>query len=232
MWKSLGLSESKKNTLAPAENRFQPPWARSDVPGYANGGNKFDLDRWNPDYFTRLKDFIGKADQHGIVVEVVMFSSIYTDDNWRFNPFHPENNINGIDLSERKKCNTLDNGKIFSYQEKMVRKIVQELNDFNNLYFEIQNEPWPDQPEPAGVILEHLLDDELPTPWQNDVVLASNASLEWQAKIAEIIVDEEKNLANKHLVARTTVIFCIRFRRLMKTFPSSTFTMLYLSVLM
>ncbi len=52
------------------------------------------------------------------------------------------------------------------------------------------------------MILEHLLDDELPTPWQNDVVLASNASLEWQAKIAEFIVDEEKNLGSKHLIAQ------------------------------
>ncbi len=192
----------KHNTLAPAENRFQPPWARSEIPGYANGGNKFDLDRWNPDYFTRLKDFISKADRHGIVVEVVMFSSIYTDDNWQLNPFHPENNINGITLSERKKCHTLDNGKILSYQEKMVRKIVRELNSFNNVYFEIQNEPWPDQPNPAGVILEHLLDDELPTPWQNDVVLAGKPSLDWQAKIAEVIVDEEKSLAGKHLIAQ------------------------------
>ncbi len=136
----------EKNTLAPAENRFQPPWARSDVPGYANGGNKFDLDRWNPDYFERLKNFIGKASDHGIFVEVVLFSSIYGGDNWGYNPFHPANNINGIELDNRKNCNTLNNGKILSYQEKMVRKIVRELNHFDNIYFEIQNEPWPDNP--------------------------------------------------------------------------------------
>jgi hypothetical protein len=192
----------KHNTLAPAENRFQPPWARSEVPGYAHGGNKFDLDRWNPDYFTRLKDFIRKAENRGIFVEVVLFSSIYTDDNWSLNTFHPKNNINGIELSNRKDCNTLNNGKILSYQEKMVKKIVRELNDFDNIYFEIQNEPWPDNPDPAGVILEHLLDDELPNPWQNDVVLGSKTSLEWQAKIAEFIVDEEKTLTSKHLIAQ------------------------------
>ena len=196
---AFGIEE---NTLAPAENRFQPPWARSDEPGYANGGNKFDLDNWNPDYFRRLKDFLRKASNHGIFVEVVMFSSIYGEENWSYNPFHPSNNINGIELDNRKDCNTLHNGKILAYQEKMVRKIVRELNEFDNIYFEIQNEPWPDNPAPAGVILEHLLDDELPTPWQNDVVLGSKASLEWQSKIAEFIVDEEKSLPQKHLVAQ------------------------------
>ncbi len=84
----------------------------------------------------------------------------------------------------------------------MVRKIVRELNEFNNLYFEIQNEPWPDQAGPAGVVLEHLNDDQLPDPWQNMVNLASTASLEWQKKIAGIIKDEEANLANKHLIAQ------------------------------
>src|SRR5437870_3161096 len=34
------------NTLAPAAGRFICPWARSDVPGYAQGGNKFDLTKW------------------------------------------------------------------------------------------------------------------------------------------------------------------------------------------
>lgn len=39
----------QRNTLAPAPGRFLAPWARSQTPGYAGGGNKFDLDRWDPD---------------------------------------------------------------------------------------------------------------------------------------------------------------------------------------
>lgn len=192
----------EKNTLAPAEIKYLPPWARSDEPGYINGGHKFDLDRWNPDYFTRLKDFMQKAENRGVIVEVVMFSSIYTDDNWRYMPFHPENNVNGTQLKNRKKCNTLDNDDIFAYQEKMVRKIVRELNVFDNIYFEIQNEPWADQAETVGVILEHLQDDKLSSPWQNNIDVATEASLEWQAKIADIIKDEEKSLPQKHLIAQ------------------------------
>lgn len=44
------------NTLAPARGRFIAPWARSDEPGAFDGGNKFDLKRWNEAYFKRLKD--------------------------------------------------------------------------------------------------------------------------------------------------------------------------------
>src|SRR6266700_2657178 len=53
-----GSFNIKSNTLAPARGRFIAPWARSDTPGYPNGGNKFDLTKWNEEYFTRLKQFI------------------------------------------------------------------------------------------------------------------------------------------------------------------------------
>ena len=32
----------------------------------------------------------------------------------------------------------------FLYQEKLARWLVRELNSFDNLFFEIQNEPWSD----------------------------------------------------------------------------------------
>ena len=36
-----------KNTMAPAPERYIAPWARSTEPGYSNGGNKFDLNKWD-----------------------------------------------------------------------------------------------------------------------------------------------------------------------------------------
>ena len=35
------------NPLAPREGRLLAPWARSATPGFARGGNKFDLDHWD-----------------------------------------------------------------------------------------------------------------------------------------------------------------------------------------
>src|SRR5947199_6752301 len=60
--RSFGIT---RNTLAPAEGKLVCPWARSDAPGYAGGGNKFDLSKWDPAYFARLKDFVGKAADRG-----------------------------------------------------------------------------------------------------------------------------------------------------------------------
>src|SRR5882724_2766281 len=40
-----------QNTLCPRPGRYLAPWARSSTPGYHNGGNKFDLDKWDEAYF-------------------------------------------------------------------------------------------------------------------------------------------------------------------------------------
>ena len=72
--KSFGI---QRNDLAPQPGRFIAPWMRSDTPGYAGGGNKFDLDKWNPEYFDRLRDFLTEASRRGIVVEITLFSSQY-----------------------------------------------------------------------------------------------------------------------------------------------------------
>ncbi|MDB6032619.1 MAG: Myo-inositol 2-dehydrogenase, partial [Verrucomicrobiales bacterium] len=50
----MGAFNIAQNTLAPKGERFICPWARSSIPGYANGGNKFDLSRWDDAYFKRL----------------------------------------------------------------------------------------------------------------------------------------------------------------------------------
>jgi hypothetical protein len=54
-----------RNTLAPIEGRLVAPWERTDTPGNANGGNKFDLDTWDPAYFERLRDLMEYAQEKG-----------------------------------------------------------------------------------------------------------------------------------------------------------------------
>jgi hypothetical protein len=83
-----------KNTLAPAEEKLICPWARSVQPGYASGGNKFDLNQWDEDYFKRLKDFISEAGKRSIVVELDLFSNFYDTLQWKLSPLYIDNNIN------------------------------------------------------------------------------------------------------------------------------------------
>ena len=113
-----------RNTLAPAPLRFICPWARSTQPGYAGGGNKFDLHTWDPAYFRRLKDFVTQAGKRGIVVEMVLFCPYYEDSQWDLSPVKASNNIQGIGDIPRTKALTLDNGPLLAIQDAMVRKIV------------------------------------------------------------------------------------------------------------
>lgn len=208
--KSFGI---ERNTLAPAPGRYLAPWARSDTPGYAGGGNKFDLDRWNPEFFARFRDFLSEAGRRGIVVEVTLFSSHYQEMQWQISALNPVNNVSGANAIDWKKLHTLENGNILAYQERYTRKLVREANAFDNVIFEIQNEPWSDRPVLADVINPYL---ELPARdrYPNSIDVAGELSIAWQARVAEWIASEESALPNKHLVAQNYCNFRFPVRQL------------------
>src|ERR1043166_1979021 len=131
------------NPMAPPPHRYVCPWARGETPGYFDGGNKFDLSRWDPAYFERLKDFVTEAGKHGIVVELVLFCGMYDDGFWKACPMHAENNVNGIGKGVASKdVLSLGNPELVAVHEAVVRKLAQELRSFDNVYYEICNEPY------------------------------------------------------------------------------------------
>src|SRR5437867_8716122 len=91
-----GAFNIASNTLAPSPNRFICPWARSDRPGYANGGNKVDLTKRDEAYFKRLKDLVAKASKRGNVVELNLFCPTYEESQWRLSPHIAINNVNVV----------------------------------------------------------------------------------------------------------------------------------------
>jgi len=158
----VGAFKIQNNTLAPAKNRLICPWARSNQPGYPNGGNKFDLTKWDPAYFKRLRDFVGEAGKRGVIVELVLFCPFYEDAMWKLSPMNAANNVNGIGKMERTEVYTLKYPKLLAVQDAMVRRIAGRLKNFDNLYYEICNEPY-----------------------------FGGVTLEWQAHIAETIAGAE-----------------------------------------
>ncbi len=193
----------EKNTLAPAPGKALVPWKRSGETGAACGGNKFDLDQWDNNYFVRLKSFISEASKRGIIVEISLFSSIYG--YWETQPWNRKNNININSDISKEKVQTLDNGSVLRYQENVVRKIVRELNEFDNVIYEIQNEPWADHTLTATQKSEYFNRQDFAqegAEWRNKVELADQASLDWQKRIASFIKDEERQLKNSHLIAQ------------------------------
>jgi hypothetical protein len=195
-----------RNTLAPEPNAYLAPWARSSERGYAGGGNKFDLGRWDAAYFERLAAFVSEAAKRGIIVEVTMFSSHYQEQHWKLSPFNPANNVNGTAAIEWHRLHTLENGNILARQEQTTRKIVRELNPFDNVMFEIQNEPWSDRTVTVDVINPYLPEparDKFP----NAVDVADAASLAWQSRVGEWIRNEESHLPKRHLIAQNFANF-------------------------
>ena len=169
-----GAFNIARNTLAPKAGRFICPWARSEVPGYGNGGNKFDLSRWDEGYFRRLKDFIGEAARRGVIVELNLFCPFYEESMWKLSPMNGINNVNGVGLVARTNVYTLDrNDGLLRFQEEMTRKIVRELKDFENLYYEVCNEPY-----------------------------FGGVTIEWQHRIVDVIVATEKELGVRHLISQ------------------------------
>ena len=153
------------NTLAPAPGKFLAPWLQRD--------GKFDLTKWDDAYFARLKDFVGYAGRSGVVVELVLFCPLYEDSMWNVSPMNIRNNVNGIGDVARTDVLALKDARLTEIQSAMVRKIVSELRDFDNLYYEICNEPY-----------------------------FQGVTLEWQEHISKVIAGAEAGSGRKHLIAQ------------------------------
>ncbi|MFB3785038.1 MAG: cellulase family glycosylhydrolase [bacterium] len=163
----------EKNTLAPYPLRLVCPWKRSSLPGYFNGGNKFDLNTWDDEYFRRLRDFAAQAGKRGIVVELVLFCPFYGEEMWKLSPMNAINNINGYSTLARDEVYALKDEKLTEAQEDMVKQIVRELKHLDNLFYEICNEPY-----------------------------FGGVTREWQNHIIDTIVAEESSYQHRHLIAQ------------------------------
>ncbi|MCI0746724.1 MAG: cellulase family glycosylhydrolase [Verrucomicrobia subdivision 3 bacterium] len=170
----VGAFNIASNTLAPMPGAFICPWARSDTPGGANGGNKFDLNRWDEAYFKRLKDFVDKAEDRGIIVEMNLFCPFYEESQWKLSPQNADNNVNGVGKVARTNVYTLNkHGGLLPVHEAMVRKIVMELRNFDNVYYEICNEPY-----------------------------FGGVTLEWQHRMADVITETQRPFRFRHLISQ------------------------------
>jgi hypothetical protein len=77
------------------------------------------------------------------------FATGYSDADqvaaWRSHPYHADNNVNGIDGDTNgdgrgSELHTLADPAVTALQEALVRRVVDELNDLDNVLFEIGNE--------------------------------------------------------------------------------------------
>ena len=137
---------------------FSPmPYKRSSTCCAFDGGNKYDLSQFNQVYFDRMRSRIIEAGNRGIYVSIMLFDGWSVESKksnhhpWLGHPFNLANNVNGTNGDP----NANDNGEevqtlntpetstqqvILPLEEAYVRKVIDTVNDLDNVLYEVGNE--------------------------------------------------------------------------------------------
>jgi hypothetical protein len=167
--------------------RYRPlPYIRTG-PGLAKDGKpKFDLARFNQEYFKRLKIRVQMAQNSSLYVGIMFFQGFSLSKNrgdqskgnaWQGHPYHLENNINNINGNPSGddtgfEVHTLQIPEIIKLQENYIKKVIDTLNDFDNIVWEISNE-------------------------------SHSQSVEWQYYMIRFVREYEKTKTKQHLIGMT-----------------------------
>jgi hypothetical protein len=115
------------------------PWPRTG-PGTAKDGKpKFDLSRFDPAYFNRLRHYVIAAANEGIYVSVMLFEGFglhlsLPPDNVEGHPFHAANNVNGIGIDSINDYQVLPlDPRVQALQDAYIRKVIDTVQDQRTL---------------------------------------------------------------------------------------------------
>jgi hypothetical protein len=179
LFRELQSARNPSSPCKPESPDYISPFVRSGPSKALDGEPMYDLDRWNPEYFERLHRFLDAASKRGIVVELTVFSNTYADNIWALNPLRKENNQQGVGDVEWEDYTSLKNPELVQRQIAFARKIVEETSHYDNVYYEICNEP-------GGGVPGH----------------SSPAAVDaWQEEMARIMREELRRLGHPHLLS-------------------------------
>jgi hypothetical protein len=122
------------------------PWKRTGPEKAWDGKPQFDLERPDPAYFDRLRSRVAAAGRRGIYVSVMLFEGWgLTFASWDGHPFNPRNNVQGLDADadgdgKGVEAHTLAVPAVTRVQEAYVRRVIDAVNDLDNMLFEVANE--------------------------------------------------------------------------------------------
>ena len=144
-WKPGHWRPGATHTVAPL------PFARTGPGTAMDGKPRFDLTKYDREYFDRLRSRVAAAGKQGFYVSVMLFEGWamqFSENSWKAHPFHPANNINQIDGDVNQdgkglEVHTLQSAKVTALQEAYVRKVIDTVGDLDNVLYEISNENHP-----------------------------------------------------------------------------------------
>ena len=171
IWDTKGNGENRRHYCAPQ------PWPRTGPGEALDGKPKFDLSRFDDEYFARLRSRVESAGRRGIYVSVMLFEGWgmqFVENAWRAHPFNPANNTNGSGSDPNGEGKGLDvhelaDPQMTAVQEAYVRKVVDTVNDLDNVLYEISNENHPASTEWQYHMIRFLHDCERTKPEQHPV---------------------------------------------------------------
>jgi hypothetical protein len=179
LYRELQSARNPSSPCKPESPDYLSPFVRSGPGKALDGEPLYDLDHWNPEYFDRLHHFLDAASKHGIVVELTIFSNTYSKDVWALNPLNAANNLQHVGNVEWQDYLSLKNPELVRRQTDYARKIIQETSGYDNVYYEICNEP-------GGGFPGH----------------ASAADVDdWQREMAHVLREELGRTGHPHLLA-------------------------------
>ncbi|GAB6194654.1 DUF6298 domain-containing protein [Desulfocastanea catecholica] len=174
--------------------RYTPTIYMRTGPGTAlDGKPKFDVKKFNPIFFERLRSRVSLARERGLYVGVMLFQGFSVEQKgqkgvdrkmgnpWDGHPFNKSNNINQIDgdidrNGEGEEVHTLADPAVVQLQESYVRKMVDTLNDFDNIIWEISNESHGDSTEWQYHMIQFIKKYEQTKPQQHPTWMSFQAS--------------------------------------------------------
>lgn len=173
-WHTRDNKENRHHRVGPQ------PYLRAGPQAALDGQPRFDLTRYDPVYFRRLRERVQAAGRRGIYVSVMLFEGCalqFSADVWKSHPYHPGNNINGIDGDADGngwglEVHELRSPAVTRLQEAYVRHVLETVGDCDNVLYEISNENHP-------------------------------ASTEWQYHMIRYVREQERQHGRRHPIGMT-----------------------------
>jgi hypothetical protein len=139
---------------SPWYQRSSPlPYARTGPGSAADGLPKFSLTQFNQAYFDRLRSRVIAARDRGIYVSIMLFNlqtawnannSIPNRNVWRYHPYNINNNVSGVNGDPNgdgngEETHKLQVAAVTQAQEAYVKKVIDTVNDLDNVIYEVSN---------------------------------------------------------------------------------------------
>jgi hypothetical protein len=197
--------------------QFPPPDDKQHVepflrpgPGKANDGRpKYDLNKFNPAFFERLRDLCSAARERGLFLQLIAVDAWMLKHThlWKLHAFHRDNNVNGVDGDPRNTGDgtdgqqgfcSLGNPRAMQFQKAYLRKVVDAVSEFDNILIEIANENYYSEAWERH-LCEFVREYEVAKPRQHvlmplDLLNHSSVVQKWDPKTIHLALLQKRNL--------------------------------------